>query len=89
MSWWYMIFPLLATGGISIYCVRSGATMLGNASDIEKVEIITPQNAHLLPMTETLVRPSDVPPSYHQAELLRAAWQGDACRGTSESGEGR
>ncbi|MCW3097909.1 MAG: hypothetical protein JWL77_3527 [Chthonomonadaceae bacterium] len=46
------------------------------AKEIEWVQPITVHNAHLLPVQETLVRPSDLPPSHQQAELLRAAPQG-------------
>jgi len=34
---------------------------------------ITPENTHLLPAVESLVRPSDLPQQSQQAELLRAA----------------
>jgi hypothetical protein len=43
---------------------------------IERVELITTQNAHLLPPKESLVRASNMPPSQQQAELLRTAQYG-------------
>lgn len=44
-----------------------------SAQEIKPVRPITPHNAGLLPPEKTLVRPSDLPPSHQQAELLRAA----------------
>ncbi|HLK57424.1 MAG TPA: hypothetical protein VKU00_12715 [Chthonomonadaceae bacterium] len=40
------------------------------------MEPITDHNAHLLPLMETLVRGSDLPPTEQQNELLRAVQQG-------------
>ena len=40
---------------------------------IERVAPITHRNTHRLPPEESLVRPSELPPSQQQAELLRAA----------------
>ena len=43
---------------------------------IEPVQPITERNTHLLPLQDTLVRSSDLPPSEQQAELLRAVQTG-------------
>jgi len=43
---------------------------------IERVSPITTRTTSSLPPEETLVRPSDLPPSQQQAELLRAAQYG-------------
>ena len=40
---------------------------------LRSVGPITDRNAHLLPLQDTLVRSSDLPPTEQQAELLRAA----------------
>ena len=43
--------------------------------EVERVIPVTRRTANLLPPEESLVRASDLSPSHHQAELLRAAPQ--------------
>lgn len=47
-----------------------------SAREIEPVAPITRHNTGDLPAVETLVRPSELPPSHQQTELLRAARHG-------------
>ena len=50
---------------------------LGKAAFVaERVTPITRRNTGDIPEVESLVRPSDLPPSHQQAELLRAAKPG-------------
>jgi len=58
--------------GMLLMC---GAVTYRKSHKIAAVELTTPQNAHLLPPEETMVRASDLPPSQQEAELLRAAAQ--------------
>ena len=74
---WYAVIPLFTPVIIAlIYFLWTGLYLLNTASDGERVEVITEQNAHRLPPAESLVRASDLPPSHQQTELLRAAPQG-------------
>ena len=45
-------------------------------TDVTEVTFIAPKTALVLPPEESLLRPSDLPPSHQQAELLRAAKPG-------------
>ena len=56
--------------------IYKSANMFAKIEGMEPVALLTKENAKHLPETETLVRPSDLPPSHLQAELLRAAPQG-------------
>jgi hypothetical protein len=70
---WSGFAALVALGGVVVWILRYGLHTLARASEVEKVEKVTPQNAHLLPVEETLVRASVLPPSQQPAELLRVA----------------
>lgn len=59
--------------GMLLMC---GAVTYRKSHKIAAIELTTPQNAHLLPVQETLVRASVQPPSHQKAELLRAAQYG-------------
>ena len=58
-----------ALGSVTVW---GAYTLSVNARKIAHVELITRHNTGNLPAAETLVRPSDLPPTYQQAELLRA-----------------
>ena len=47
-----------------------------NARALSSVELVTESGSHLLPLQDTLLRGSDLPPTGQQAELLRAAQAG-------------
>jgi hypothetical protein len=72
-GWWFNeIFRLalaLWSARITYYCFKE-------ERKVERVKFVTKRTSHLLPPEESLVRPSDLPPSRQQAELLRAAPQG-------------
>ena len=57
----------------SLLLLAIGMAMHIRFNKIPSVERITPRNACFLPVTETLVRPSDRPPTDQQTELLRTA----------------
>ncbi len=64
-----------------LFCVSAGMFFAAfrfytNEQKVKRVVPITKRSSHLLPPEETLVRPSDLPRSHQQAELLRAATHG-------------
>ena len=61
---------------LSIYAFWKCIELLRAMRSIEPVQPVTERNAHLLPLQDTLVRSSDLPPSEQQAELLRAVQTG-------------
>jgi len=60
----------LLSVGISLLFLL-GALMFKTSNLIEPVEVITSQNAHRLPLQETLVRVSDIPVADSGADLPR------------------
>ena len=69
-------FSLLSV--LSIGAIWYGVKRFKTAEKMESVTPITRHNTGELPAVETLVRASELPPSHHQAELLRAAQNGNA-----------
>ncbi|MCW3097329.1 MAG: hypothetical protein JWL77_2947 [Chthonomonadaceae bacterium] len=59
-----------AVGSVTVW---GAYTLSVKARKIARVELITRHNTGNLPATETLVRPSDLPPSHQPSVLLRAA----------------
>jgi hypothetical protein len=60
-----------------IMAIRIAGNLFREAKAIERVAPITRHNTGDLPAVETLVRPSDLPHSHQQAQLLRAAPHGN------------
>ncbi len=74
---WGGLLIISASVGATVFLLITALKMLARASEVENVEIVTPQNAHLLPLEKSLVRASDLPSSEQQTELLRAARSGE------------
>jgi hypothetical protein len=73
LAWacWYPLYGLI--WGLGSAFPLGVAFCLSRARQrINLSMLITTEDADLLPQEETLVRPSDLPPSQQQAELLRA-----------------
>lgn len=74
------VLPVLlvgtVVGGVGFGALKFAGLILSTVDEIDQVELITPQNTHLLPMRTTLVRASDHPITISQNELLRAAGHG-------------
>ena len=70
--WWegFALGLMAALSATVMLLLANGCQKQGQL--IEPVEPMTDQNAHLLPPQDTLVRGSHIPPTVHQAELLRA-----------------
>ncbi len=64
-----LLLELSQIFGFVYECFKAG-------SGVESVRLITPRNHHPAPSEECLVRPSDLPPSQQQAELLRPGQSG-------------
>ena len=71
------IFWTLLWSCAGFVTIGFGHSMFENALNIEPVELLRESSAKGLPDVETLVRSSDRPSSADQAELLRAAGQGN------------
>ena len=77
LAWacWYPLYGLI--WGLGSAFPLGVAFCLSRAMKSIKLSmLITTEDADLLPQQETLIRPSDLPPSQQQAELLRAAQHG-------------
>jgi hypothetical protein len=75
---WVCWYPLggLIWGFITAFLMGVAFCFSRAKKSIKLSLLITTQDAHLLPQEETLVRPSDLPPSHQQSVLLRAAQHG-------------
>jgi hypothetical protein len=62
--------------GLSIVAMCGAKALMTAISDTPSVQLITKEAARHLPSAEILVRPSDIPASQQQAELLRAVKSG-------------
>ena len=67
---------LLASVPASCIFLTIGFLTKQNVESSQPLIPLTDRNAHLLPVEETLVRGSDLPPTIQQAELLRATQAG-------------
>ncbi|HLK59172.1 MAG TPA: hypothetical protein VKU00_21600 [Chthonomonadaceae bacterium] len=65
-----LIYLIPILGSAALYL--SSKLLIKKANAVEQVDPITDRTAYLLPLEETLVRGSDLPPIEQQAELLRA-----------------
>jgi hypothetical protein len=64
--------------GVAVTTLLLGLCLIKIEQKVERVAPATQQNTQHLPEIQTLVRPSDLPPSHQPAELLRMAQSGDA-----------
>jgi len=62
--------------GLGLGALWCAKYLFNEARQIAPVALLTKASLNHLPEIETLVRPSDLPPTHQQAELLRAAPQG-------------
>lgn len=71
-GWIIIAFPIiLAAAGLGYLAVKAGVSIIRFTENRALIAPITRYNTAGLPETETLVRPSDLPLSHQQAELLR------------------
>lgn len=70
------VMIILFIGILGVGAIWIGKTVFSIAQRKDPVKLITPQNAHLLPARETLVRAADLSTSDAKIVLLRAAGQG-------------
>jgi len=76
--WMYQPFnmvPYIATGvyfSVGSVGIWIAKMLRAKAKKVPSVELLTQANARYLPEVETLVRPSDLPTSQQEGELLRA-----------------
>ena len=73
---WIGLFGGAILSIMGLFGINISKTLFDKIEKMEPLALLTKENAKHLPETETLVRPSDLPSSQQQAELLRAAQPG-------------